>query len=79
MDLSNVETKDIFIMAFRYCLGRSTYVVADMVSLIDRNWNNFSREEKYMIKHEIKYAIKVGQAGMDMDVKSWQEILELED
>ena len=79
MDLSNVETKDIFIMAFRYCLGRSTYVVADMVSLIDRNWNNFSRDEKYRIKGEIKYAIKVGQAGMEMDVKSWQEILELED
>ena len=79
MDLSNVETKELFIMAFRYCLGRSTYVVADMVSLIDRNWNNFSQDEKYMIKHEIKYAIKFDRAGMEIDVKSWQEILELED
>ena len=79
MDLSNVETKDIFIMAFRYCLGRSTYVVADMVSLIDRNWNNFSKYEKPMFKREIARAIKTGQAGMEMDIKSWQEILELED
>ena len=79
MDLSNAETKELFIMAFRYCLGRSTYVVADMVSLIDRNWNSFSRDEKYMIRREIKRAIKFDRAGMDMDVKSWQEILELED
>jgi len=78
LDLSNIETKAILIMAFRYALGRTTCVTNDMCILIETNWENFRPDERAMFKKEISEAINANRAGMDIDVKSWKKILEFD-
>ena len=77
LELTGIERKQVFTMAFRYALGRKTYVVFDMVRIITRNWSGFRDDEKEMFKKEIKAKIDSGGAGMQMDVEEWKKILEL--
>jgi len=42
LELSNIETKQIFILAFRYALGRTSYVTHDISNLIILNWENLT-------------------------------------
>lgn len=65
--------------AFRYALGRRTYAVYDVYSFLKEHWNEFTRKTRKKIKLEIMEAIELDRAGMEMDVRLWQEILNLED
>ena len=78
LELSNIETKQIFILAFRYALGRTSYVTHDISNLIILNWENFRPDERARFKKEISEAINANRAGMDIDVKSWKSIMELD-
>ena len=77
LNLTSIESKQVFTMAFRYALSRKTYVTFDMVRMLTRNWPGFRDDEKEMFKKEIKEAIARGGAGMQMDVEEWKKILEL--
>lgn len=68
---------NILFYAFRYCLGRSTYAVNDCVQELTKNWEVLNTNDKNLIHKEIKHAIETNRAGMDMDVKQWEKILEL--
>lgn len=78
IELSDREARQMFIMAFRYALGRKTYVVYDTVSLIIRNWGCFTEDEQRLFQREITAKIIAEKAGMDMDVRQWKQILELD-
>ena len=65
--------------SFRYCLGRKTYAVSEYVEILVQEWDELPRKYKDLIKKEIKIVINTGNAGMDMDAKEWQQILELEE
>ena len=67
----------ILFYAFRYALGRMTYAVGTVVGELKQNWEHFDISTQMLIKDEIKQAILDSKAGMDMDVRQWQEILEL--
>ena len=71
----DISEEGIFIYGFRYCLGRKTYVVSDMVDILINNWKYLTENTKNLIKKEIKEAIDEGNAGMDMDVIQWRRIL----
>lgn len=60
--------------AFRYALGRKTYVVSDTVNLILREWERLGHLQD-MICKEIQEAIDAGRSGMEMDVAQWCRIL----
>ena len=77
LTLTQLETKLLFWMAFRYALGRSTYIVNDMIRLIKINWGNMRGDEQAKFKQEINQAIDRGHAGMEIDVIEWRKILEL--
>ena len=62
--------------AFRYCLGRATYVVSEMCNHLRNNWNKISEASQKLIKAEIKDAIKRGCAGMSFDEECWNRLLE---
>lgn len=62
-------------MAFRYALGRQTYVVSDVVETIIRNWDELSSDVQHKIKIEIEEAISRDMAGHEMDVKQWKKVL----
>lgn len=66
---------DILFYAFRYALGRSTYVVTDVCSSLTENWNNLSDHDKLVIHKEINDAIVSNRYGMEQDRKNWENIL----
>ena len=67
----------ILVFAFRYALGRMSMAPSIMASKIRERWSKLSIPTKKLIKDEIDFAIKFDHAGMDMDVSTWKEILEL--
>lgn len=74
-----VYQRDVLIYAFRYALGRSTYVVRDMCTVIAAAWSQLPESDRKLIKDEILFAVTNGFAGMDMDAAEWSQLLDLED
>lgn len=64
----------VLMSAFRYALGRRTYIVSIIVDEIVLNWNELNPYYKKRIKEEILYA---NDLGMDCDKQEWQIILDL--
>lgn len=66
--------EDIAIVcAFRYALGRMTYVVDSVASEIERNIERVSTKSLHLIRKEISEALKANHAGMQMDVERWEK------
>ena len=63
------------VWAFRYCLGRRTYAVSDCVENILAVWPSLSDKTRELIHREALKAIENDQAGMDMDKKEWQKVI----
>lgn len=59
--------------AFRYALGRRTYVVDSVASEIERQIERISTKTLLRMRDEITDAIKNKNAGMDMDVERWSK------
>lgn len=72
-----LDERITLLCAFRYSLGRMTYVVSSVINQIIKNWNGLKDSEKSLIKKEINEAITQGHAGMNMDINQWRRILEL--
>lgn len=66
--------EDILFYAFRYALGRMTYAVTDVADVIIANADKLSRKTRDLIDKEIYDAICRKQAGMDIDIKKWNEV-----
>jgi hypothetical protein len=66
----------MLLCAFRYALGRRTYVVSEVTDWLKIHWDAMAPWHK-QIHDDITHAIEHGIAGDDCDVKSWREILEL--
>lgn len=66
---------EILLCAFRYALGRKTYVVSGIADQLIRNWDDLGYLQDQICK-EIDEAIAANTAGMEMDVKVWQRVLE---
>jgi len=74
----NIEFDDpkiILISAFRYALGRSSYITKVVSDEIIKNWNYLEDYDKKQIIMEIKCADNL---GMHCDITFWNKILELE-
>jgi len=65
----------ILFWAFRYALGRMSYVVDDLRIYLIKYKNELSKQTKDKIVQEIKKAIASNQAGMQMDVDCWNEVV----
>jgi len=65
--------EDITIVcAFRYALGRQTYVVSSVANEVKRLAQQISIKSRHLIIREIKEAVDAGHAGHQMDVDEWQ-------
>lgn len=64
----------IIFAAFRYALGRMTFIVSDVSDCIERNADKIPRADRGAMIREIAQAIREGQAGMPMDVEIWQRV-----
>lgn len=67
----------ILFCAFRYALGRRTYVVDSVVQAIHDYWRNLTENDKNIFTSEIlEHNSKFGNLGMDMDKTQWLSIVE---
>lgn len=66
-----VVSDSVLFSAFRYALGRRTYVVLEVAESIKQNADNISVKISMLIIKEIKDAVGKDAAGMDMDVEVW--------
>jgi len=67
----------VIICAFRYALGRATYMPSVIADELIANWNELSEYDRKQIQEDIRQAIEHGLAGMDCDAIVWKRILEL--
>ena len=71
-----VELDYVFLCyAFRYALGRRTYVVNDVYRALEKYWDVLPAHTKENIQKEIREAINYNNAGDDCDKKQWETIL----
>ena len=74
MEINFKEPDIILLSAFRYALGRSTYITKVVSDEIKRNWEYLSPNDQKQIKIEIECA---GNLGMSVDMQYWNRILKL--
>lgn len=75
MKIKTDNDRLILLGAFRYALGRKTYMVSVLVEELERNWDSLEDYDKTLICKEIKEAIKEKRAGDSCDIESWNRIL----
>jgi len=68
------ESKELMIFAFRYALGRKSTAPSTVTEIIKRNHHILDDNDKNQIIKDIKSAIKLKSAGMDMDIKIWKSL-----
>lgn len=66
----------ILFNAFRYSLGRRTYVVSETAKAIKMNVSRIQPKLRTKMIEEIEEAIRDGHAGMQMDVDEWRAVAE---
>lgn len=75
----NISDPTILFCAFRYALGRSTYVVSSVVREIHDNWRGIPESTRKLFVDEIlEQKQKFGERGLGMpcDQKDWMSIVE---
>lgn len=66
---------DLIIYAFRYALGRRSYVVSDVVSALADLWDKLKYNQKVTIRNEIMRALEENKAGDSIDRDLWKTII----
>lgn len=62
--------------AFRYALGRMTYIVDVVAGEIKRNAHRLDSLDKKKMCDEIEEAISRGEAGQNCDIAVWQSVVD---
>ena len=76
------------VAAFRYCLGRMTYIVGDCERWIFANWEHFPENVRKLIQREVEEEIKRDDEaradgrdykplGHDCDRAAWERVRKL--
>lgn len=66
----------ILFYAFRYSLGRMTFAPSEVTEAIKENIHLFTESEKLRIIKEIHEADEEDRIGMDIDRKTWLNLIE---
>lgn len=68
----------MLLCAFRYSLGRRTYITSTCVEWLEKWWDCLPEGYQRQVHGDIKDAIKRGRAGDKCDIESWQKVLEFQ-
>ncbi len=66
-----LDMQIVLTCAFRYALGRSTYVVDSVATTLEAAVTELDTNQLRLTEREIEQAIKDNQIGMDMDKERW--------
>jgi len=75
-EVKSMKIERLRLMAFRYALGRRTYIVSEMVEELIAEWDSM-KPWHMQIQDDIRHAIEHDLAGDNIDVKEWEKILRL--
>jgi len=67
--------RSVLFAAFRYALGRSTYIVSEITQALIEDAKVLGESNREIITKEIREAITNNHAGMDMDVEEWEKVI----
>lgn len=73
--LSYADTNDLILCAFRYAMGRRTYIVSTIADIIIKHKDCITGNFKALIKKEIQHALDNDEAGMHCDREDWTRVL----
>ena len=68
---NDVDLRILIIAAFRYALGRSTYVVPTIASIIYKNRKSLDNNTINLMIEEIEEAEYRNELGMESDATEW--------
>ena len=71
------ELAHLLLSAFRYALGRQTYITGQTADWLAKYWRVMPQQWREQIHRDIEAAIERGEAGMSCDVKEWRRVLAL--
>jgi hypothetical protein len=77
MKIENGDDVAVLISAFRYALGRATYITGIVAGAILDNWHTLGPDCRNLIIKEILDAKERNQVGHDCDWTQWKRILEV--
>jgi len=78
--MNTTELDTIWIGAFRYYLGRTSYAVSDFCNLVIKEKAIIPPLTQDLMRQEIYKALDFGKAGQEQDRKCWERVAkELED
>ncbi len=75
--MTNYELNTLIICAFRYALGRMSYITGTITDLLIKEKDSIHKDAKQLICKEIRYALEHDEAGMDCDRIRWRGLLEV--
>ena len=74
MKLENTDDHLMAIAAFRYCLGRQSYIVGSCLDWLYATWDQFDNNTRFVIVRDTREAITTGSAGSDLiDKPGWEK------
>ncbi len=80
IDFGDCNQDILLFCAFRYALGRQTYVVGTIADIIKANWDHMPQSRRNLFRKEIEEAIEQECAGsINVDVPEWLSILHMID
>jgi len=69
----SLDDQIVLTCAFRYALGRRTYVVDSVANQIELNADTMPLKDLDLYIREINVAIVENHAGMEMDIERWKK------
>lgn len=75
--MNDHDFQTIIICAFRYCLGRTTYVTDEMANILQDNISKLTDNTKAVIIKDIQYSAENNRLGMNCDRVVWLKLLEI--
>lgn len=68
------ELNELLFCAFRYALGRKTYITSTVCELIIKYKFEISHNELKLMIREIEHALHSDNAGQQCDIDSWKKV-----
>ena len=74
MKLENDNDQLMTIAAFRYCLGRQSYIVGSCLDWLYATWDQIETNTRFVIVRDTLEAIKTDRAGSEtIDKPGWEK------
>lgn len=75
INVNYVDLNDLIVCAFRYALGRRTYITHTISDIASKYVKSISYNHLTVMIRDINRAFETNDYGMDMDKKEWEKLL----